>query len=94
MWGIGRAVLIGVKGEVQVVFSVTKSRTLRSLGLYKSSGRHAAPKGWVPEPRPAADSSSPSRRPAHAASKPRLTGPHADAEQADAEQADTALQAA
>ena len=73
-----------------MVFSVTKSRRFRSLGLYKSSGKHAAPKGWVPEPRPAADSSDHTRRPAHAATKPRLTGPHADIEQTDIEQADTA----
>jgi hypothetical protein len=75
---------------MQVAFSVTKSRPFRSLGLYKSSGKHAAPKGWVPEQRPAADSSDRTHRPAHAATKPRLTGPHAENEQAETEQVDTA----
>ena len=73
-----------------MAFSVTKSRTFRSLGLYKSSGKHAAPKGWVPEQRPAADSSDHTHRPAHAATKPRLTGPFAETEQAGTDQEDTA----
>ena len=82
-----------------MAFSVTKSRTFRSLGLYRSSGKHAAPKGWVPEPRPAADSADHSHRPAHAATKPRLTGPYSETEQAETEQeeaaqADAAQQAA
>ena len=77
-----------------MAFSVTKSRPFRSLGLYKSSGKHAAPKGWVPEPRQAADSSDHTHRPAHAATKPRLTGPYAESEQADAAEPDTAQQAA
>jgi len=61
-----------------MAFSVSKSRPFRSLGLYKSSGRHAAPKGWVPEQRQAGQSEAYPRRPAHAATMPRLTGPHAD----------------
>jgi hypothetical protein len=81
-----------------MAFSVSKSRPFRSLGLYKSNGKHAAPKGSVPEPRPAADAShshrpahaaadaSYSHRPAHAATLPRLTGPHADTKQNDADQ--------
>jgi hypothetical protein len=64
-----------------MAFSVSKSRPFRSLGLYKSSGKHAAPKGWVPEPRPA-EASHP-HRPAHAATMPRLTGPNADTKQSD-----------
>ena len=52
--GSGHAALIGVKGVSAMAFSVSKSRPFRSLGLYKSSGKHAAPKGLVPEPRPAA----------------------------------------
>ena len=67
-----------------MAFSVAKSRPFRSLGLYKSSGRHAAPKGYVPEPRPAAESSAHSHSPAHAATMPRLTGPQSEADrQAD-----------
>ena len=86
-----------------MAFSVSKSRPFRSLGLYKSNGKHAAPKGFVREPRPAADAShshrpaadashshrpaaSHSHRPAHAATLPRLTGPHADTKQTDADQ--------
>jgi hypothetical protein len=63
-----------------MAFSVTKSRPFRSLGLYKSSGKHAAPKGYVPEPRPAVESSAHSHRPAHAATMPRLTGPQSEAD--------------
>jgi hypothetical protein len=59
-----------------MAFSVSKSRPFRSLGLYKSSGKHAAPKHWVPEQRPPVEPSH-AHRPAHAASMPRLTGPHA-----------------
>jgi hypothetical protein len=44
----------------------------RSLGL-KSTGKHAAPKGYVPESRPAADAAH-AHRPAHAATEPRVTG--------------------
>ena len=59
-----------------MAFSVSKSRPFRSLGLCRSSGKHAAPKGWVPEPRPSEENAA-EHRPAHAASMPRLTGPHA-----------------
>jgi hypothetical protein len=69
-----------------MTFSVARSRPFRSLGLFKSSGKHAAPKGWVPEPRPAPEPSAHSRRPAHAVTMPRLTGAHADASTAAAEQ--------
>lgn len=55
---------------------VSKKRPFRSLGLYRSSGKHAAPKGYVPAPR-AADEGSAPHRPAHAATMPRLTGPNA-----------------
>jgi len=65
-----------------MAFSVSKSRPFRSLGLYKSSGKHAAPKGRVPAPRPAPEPSH-SHRPAHAASMPRLTGAHTDASPTD-----------
>jgi hypothetical protein len=50
-----------------MAFSVSKSRPFRSLGLYKSTGKHAAPKGWVPEPRPVAETDQP-HHPAHATS--------------------------
>lgn len=60
-----------------MAFSVSKSRPFRSLGLCKSSGKHAAPKHWVPEPRQSPEQSQ-ARGPAHAATMPRLTGPHAD----------------
>jgi hypothetical protein len=56
-----------------MAFSVSKRRPFRSLGLYKSSGKHAAPKGRVLEPHPAPEPSH-SHRPAHAATMPRLTG--------------------
>jgi hypothetical protein len=74
-----------------MAFSVSKSRPFRSLGLYKSSGKHAAPKGHVPEPRPAVEPGH-SHRPAHAATMPRLTGTHADA--SEASPTDTDQQAA
>lgn len=61
-----------------MAFSMAKSRPFRSLGLYKSSGKHAAPKGWVPETRPATDAPVRPHRPAHAATMPRLTGRHAE----------------
>ncbi len=64
-----------------MAFSVSKSRPFRSLGLCRSSGKHAAPKGWVPGPRSADEITVESRRPAHAASMPRLTGPHAGRDQ-------------
>jgi hypothetical protein len=47
-------------------FSVAKVRPFRSLGLYRSSGKHAAPRGSVPlTSRQAADGEA--HRPAHAA---------------------------
>jgi hypothetical protein len=67
-----------------MAFSVSKSSRFRSLGLYKSSGKHAAPKGWVPEPRQAVEhveSAAQSHRPAHAATMPRLTGPQGEGDQ-------------
>jgi len=64
-----------------MAFSVSKSRPFRSLGLYKSSGKHAAPKGWVPESRQPDESMSHARRPAHAETMPRLTGSQGDEEQ-------------
>ena len=63
-----------------MAFSVSKSRPFRSLGLYKSSGKHAAPKGSVPAPRQSVENAG--RHPAHAATMPRLTGPAANEEQA------------
>jgi hypothetical protein len=69
-----------------MAFSVSKKRPFRSLGLYKSSGKHAAPKGHVPEPRPAAEAGH-SHRPAHAATMPRLTGQPADDAPAETDQA-------
>jgi hypothetical protein len=68
-----------------MAFSVSKSRPFRSLGLYKSSGKHAAPKGHVPEPRPAAEAGH-AHRPAHAATMPRLTNSHADDSPAETDQ--------
>ena len=65
-----------------MAFSVSKSRPFRSLGLYRSSGKHAAPKGWVPEPRPASEPGN-AHRPAHAATMPRLTGPQTDTSPVD-----------
>jgi hypothetical protein len=70
-----------------MAFSVSKSRPFRSLGLYKSSGKHAAPKGSVPTPRVAPEGTdaeatseqSASHQPAHAATSPRLTSPSAPA---------------
>jgi hypothetical protein len=65
-----------------MAFSVSKSLPFRSLGLYKSSGKHAARK-----PRPAAEPDH-SHRPAHAATMPRLTGPRANASDTDPAAAD------
>ena len=59
-----------------MAFSVSKSRPFRSLGLYKSSGKHAAPKGGTPAPRESVEGAG--RHPTHAATMPRLTGPHAE----------------
>ena len=63
-----------------MTFSVSKRRPFRSLGLYKSSGKHAAPKGSVPAPRPSVENAG--HQPTHAATMPRLTGPAADDQQA------------
>jgi len=55
-------------------FSVTKRRPFRSLGLYRSSGKHAAPRGamqWPPRPAPGAEP----HQPAHAASVPSPAEP-------------------
>jgi hypothetical protein len=60
-----------------MAFSVSKSLSFRSLKLGKSTGKHAAPKGWVPEPRQCAEDGAAHRRPAHAAAMPRLTGQNA-----------------
>jgi len=51
-----------------MTFTLTKSRPLRVFGLYRSTGKHAAPRGTVP--RPAALGP---RRAAHAASSSRTT---------------------
>ena len=68
-----------------MAFSVSKSLSFRSLGLYKkSTGRHAAPKGWVPEQRQSVEGST-AHRPAHAATLPRLTGTDGVPEAADGE---------
>ena len=64
-----------------MAFSVSKSRRFRSLGLYKSSGKHAAPKGWVPGPRQPVESAAQAHKPAHAATMPRLTGPQGEGDQ-------------
>jgi hypothetical protein len=71
-----------------MAFSVSRSRPFRSLGLYKSTGKHAAHKGRVPEPRPSAENADRPRSPAHAAAMPRLTGPRADGAQPNASRAD------
>jgi hypothetical protein len=65
-----------------MTFSVSKSRPFRSLGLYKSSGKHAAPKGVVPAPRESVENQSASHHPSHAATMPRLTGSANDEQQA------------
>ena len=58
-------------------FSVTKRRPFRSLGLYRSSGKHAAPRGGIQwPPRPAAGAEA--HRPAHAASVPSPAEPAQD----------------
>jgi len=66
-----------------MAFFVSKNRPFRSLGLYKSSGKHAAPKGSVPAPRVPAPQVPAQRQsvenaghqPTHAATMPRLSGP-------------------
>jgi hypothetical protein len=63
-----------------MAFSSSKNRPFRSLGFGKSSGKHAAPKGRVPEQRQSVESTTTHvHRPAHAATMPRLTGPQASA---------------
>ena len=57
-------------------FSVGRSRPLRSLGLFRSTGKHAAPRGAV-QAAPTHPGSGAPHRPAHAATMPRLTGPNA-----------------
>ena len=57
-------------------FSVGGSRPLRSLGLFRSTGKHAAPRGTV-QAAPKHPGSGSAYRPAHAATMPRLTGPNA-----------------
>ncbi len=57
-------------------FSVAMSRPFRTLGLFRSSGKHAAPRGTV-QAVPKQSASGAAHRPAHAATMPRLTGPHA-----------------
>ena len=67
-----------------MAFSVVKSRPFRFLGLYRSSGKHAAPRVIVQVvPReelvvPCEETAGMARRPAHAASLPRLSGPRAN----------------
>ncbi|HEY0932481.1 MAG TPA: hypothetical protein VGD91_01955 [Trebonia sp.] len=63
-----------------MAFSVSNRRPFRSLGLHKYSGKHAAPKGYVPQARPAVEPDAHPHRPAHAATMPRLTGPHTETE--------------
>jgi hypothetical protein len=57
-------------------FSVTKGHPLRSLGLFRRSGKHAAPRGTV-QAVPKQSATGAPHRPAHAATMPRLTGPNA-----------------
>ena len=71
-------------------FSVGRNRPLRSLGLFRSTGKHAAPRGTV-QAAPKHPASGAPHRPAHAATMPRLTGPHAgekDAAERDAAERD------
>jgi hypothetical protein len=67
-------------------FSVGRSRPLRSLGLFRSTGKHAAPRGTV-QAEPKHPASGAAHRPAHAATMPRLTGSSAG-EKAAAEKDD------
>jgi hypothetical protein len=65
-------------------FSVTKRRPFRSLGLYRSSGKHAAPRGGIQwPPRPAAGAEA--HRPAHSASVPSPREPVQDSVQEPAQ---------
>ena len=60
-----------------MTFSVARRSPFRWLGLYRSSGKHAAPRGIV-QMVPREETAETARRPAHAASMPRLTGPRAN----------------
>ena len=57
-------------------FSVAMSRPFRTLGLFRKTGKHAAPRGTV-QAVPKQSASGTAHRPAHAATMPRLTGPNA-----------------
>ena len=71
-----------------MAFSMSNSRPFRSLGFGKSSGKHAAPKGRVPEQRRSVESATAqAHRPAHAATMPRLTGPQAPSAESNREAA-------
>jgi hypothetical protein len=62
-----------------MTFSVTKLHPLRGLGLYRSSGRHAAPRNKVPAQRRSSEESTRPKQPYHGlhkASAPRLSGPY------------------
>ena len=60
-----------------MTFSVAKKRPFRLLGLYRSSGKHAAPRVVV-RAVPREETAGTARRPAHAVTMPRLTGSHAN----------------
>jgi hypothetical protein len=53
-------------------FSVAMSRPFRTLGLFRKTGKHAAPRGTV-QAVPKQSASGTVHRPAHAATMPRLT---------------------
>jgi len=58
---------------------IAKCRPLRGFGMYRSSGRHAAPRSEVPAPRQSPEGGVKPRRPyegLHKASGPRLSGPY------------------
>ncbi len=77
---IGHSALWGMGGDMS--FSVTKRRPFRSLGLYRSSGKHAAPRGGMQRPPRAAPGAEP-HRPAHAASAPGPAEPAKEKAAAD-----------
>lgn len=62
-----------------MAFSVTKSGPLRGLGLYRRSGKHAAPRGAVPAQRQSPEHGQKDKEPyqaMHSASAPpRMLGP-------------------
>ncbi len=60
-----------------MALSVAKSRPFRVFGLYRSSGKHAAPRGTVPRA-----AARPGRRAAHAGPAPERTGPQDGQEKA------------